>query len=153
MLEIRATSDRDLDLIKNLYLREVEEHNEHAAEFAEDLICRFKTLLALQNNELVGLLSWDTRGGYEDGVIELVTIGVNESSKRQGIATKLVESLIDNASEFYTNKGHKLRVIILFMERQNDVAREFYTKLGFSEEAVLRQLYPHDDGVVWTRHL
>ncbi|TFG27594.1 GNAT family N-acetyltransferase [Candidatus Thorarchaeota archaeon] len=153
MLEIRAAVDTDFNLLRNMYLEEVENHVERAIKFAEDLIHRFKTILALQDNKLVGSLCWDTRGGYDDGVIELVTIGVNNAYKKQGIATKMVKSLIDEASEYYASRGYNLRVIILFMEKQNDVAGKFYTNLGFSEEAIIKKLYPHDDGVIWTRHL
>lgn len=153
MFEIRVATDADFNLLRNMYLEEVEDHAERATTFAEDLIHHFKTMLALQDENLVGSLSWDTRGGYDDGVIELVSIGINENFKRQGIATKLVKSFIAEATEFYSSRGYCLRVIILFMERQNEVARKFYANLGFIEEAVLSKLYPHDDGVIWTRHI
>lgn len=153
MLEIRSAKEADMEVVRNMYLEEVEAHAERAKNFAEDLIHRFKTMLALEGERLVGTLSWDTRGGYDDGVIELVSIGVINTFKRRGIATKLIESLIDKASEFYTSRGYRLRVILLFMERKNEVARKFYKKLGFSEVSKVPGLYPQDDGVIWIRHL
>ena len=153
MLEIRKATDADFSLLREMFLEEVENHIERAKTFADDLIHRFKTILALQEDRLVGSITWDTRGGYDDGVVELVSIGVNSSFQRQGIATKLVHTFIDEASEFYRSRGYDLKVILLFMERQNEVARKFYSSLGFYEEATLLKLYPHDDGVIWTRHL
>ena len=153
MIEIRSATDADFNLLRKMYLEEVEDHADRATTFADDLIHHFKTILALQDNRLVGSLSWDTRGGLDDGVVELISIGVNEAVKRQGIATELVKSFIDTSLEFYSAHGYQLRVILLFMEKQNEVARKFYHHLGFSEVSVISNLYPHDDGVIWVRHL
>lgn len=152
MIEIRHATEADRDLLKSMYLSEVEDHVARAERFAEQLISRFNTLLALQNSEMCGTLSWETRGGYDDGVAELVGLGVNNEFRRQGIATKLVERMIEEASAFYLERGYALRVILLFMEYGNESARKFYSQTGFSEIARIPNLYPHDDGVVWTRH-
>ncbi|MBN2228746.1 MAG: GNAT family N-acetyltransferase [Candidatus Thorarchaeota archaeon] len=153
MLEIRNATSADQKLLEDMYLTEVEEHKERAATFASDLIHHFKTMLALQDNELCGTLTWDTRGGYDDGVVELVSIGVNKAYQRQKIATRLVDTFVKEASKFYSDRGYDLRVIILFMEKQNEIARKFYKENGFTESAIIPHLYPHDDGVIWTKHL
>ncbi len=136
-----------------MYLEEVEDHVERARKFAEDLINHFRTMIALQDDHLCGTLTWDTRGGYDDGVVEIVGLGVNEKFKRQGIAKKLVNYFIQETSKFYSEKGYSLRVILLFMESSNEVARKFYSNLGFDEAARISNLYPQDDGVIWTKHL
>ncbi len=153
MLEIRVATDADFNLLTNMYLEEVENHTERAKTFAKDLIHHFRTLLAFQDGKLAGSITWDIRGGYDDGVIELISIGVNKSFQRQGIAQQLVQTLIDEATGVYEGQGYTLRVIILFMEKENEIARKFYWKQGFSEVATLPGLYPHDDGVIWIRHL
>ncbi|MFW9907808.1 MAG: GNAT family N-acetyltransferase [Candidatus Thorarchaeota archaeon] len=152
MIEIRHATKADRNLLKKMYLSEVEDHAERADKFAEQLINRFNTLLALQNGELRGTLSWEARGGYDDGVAELVGLGVNSKFQRQGIASELVERMIEEASIFYSERGYALRVILLFMEYGNEGARRFYSQMGFSEVARMPNLYPHDDGVIWTRH-
>jgi GNAT superfamily N-acetyltransferase len=153
MIDIRPATKKDRALLKTMYLSEVENHRGRAGTFAEGLISRFKTLLALHANQLCGTLSWDTRGGYDDGVVELVGLGVNQIYRRQGIASKLIKRLIEDASHFYSDRGYTLRVIILFMEGSNEGARKFYVHTGFSEVARIPKLYPHDDGVIWTRTL
>jgi ribosomal protein S18 acetylase RimI-like enzyme len=153
MIEIRPAKEEDKNLLKTMYLAEVEDHVGRATTFAEQLINHFKTLLALQENQLCGSLTWDTRGGYDDGVAELVGLGVNAKYQRQGIATKLVKKMIDEVTQFYSERGYILRVIILFMEGKNEDARKFYSRIGFSEVAKIPQLYPHDDGVIWTLSL
>lgn len=153
MLEIRNATQEDLPLLKEMYLREVEEHDERAQTFADQLIKHFKTMLAIKEGNLCGTVTWDVRGGLDDGVVEMVGIGVNAAYKRRKVATSLVESMIGEAREFFSEKGYDLRVIMLFMEKQNEVARKFYAALGFKEAATITALYPHDDGSIWTRHL
>lgn len=153
MFQIRPATTADDEILKEMYLSEVENHNGRATAFAKDLTSKFKTMLALQDEHLCGTLTWDARGGYDDGVVEIVGIGVNSKYQRRGIATKLVEKMIREASQFYSEHGYMLRVVILFMEGRNEDARRFYSAIGFSEVARIPGLYPHDDGVIWTRHL
>jgi ribosomal protein S18 acetylase RimI-like enzyme len=153
MIEIRQATERDRSLLQNFYIEEIENHPERALAFAEALIVKFKTLLAFENSTVCGSLSWDPRGGYEDGVIELASIGVNEIFRKQGIASRLVEQMIMDATAFYVSQGYHLRSIILFMEGKNDGARKFYSAIGFKEVARIPKLYPHDDAAIWVRHL
>jgi ribosomal protein S18 acetylase RimI-like enzyme len=153
MIEIRQATEADKGLLQNLYIEEIENHPERASAFAEALIVKFKTLLAFQNSTVCGSLSWDSRGGYEEGVIELASIGVNESVRRQGIGSRLVEQMIKDAKGFYESRGYCLRSIILFMEGKNDGARKFYSARGFTEVARIPKLYPHDDASIWVQHL
>lgn len=153
MFEIKEALGDDKALLEKMYLEEVEDHPDRAKTFAEDLINHFKTMLALEDGELCGTLTWDTRGGYDDGVVELIGLGVNKKFQRQGVARRLVNHFTQKASDFYSNRGYSLRVIILFMEGENEVARKFYSNLGFTEVARLPDLYPNDDGVIWTKHI
>jgi len=153
MFEIRNATESDRDLLENMFLEEIEDHAGRASNFAEDFINHFKTMLALQDGQLCGTLTWDRRGGYDDGVVELIGLGVNERFQRQGVAKKLVNYFIQETSKFFSEKGYSLRVIILFMEGNNEVARKFYSNLGFTEDARIPRLYPHDDGVIWTKHI
>ena len=153
MNDIRSATPEDMLLLKQMYLSEIEGHEERATTFANELIRRVKTLLAFSNGSLCETVSWDIRGGLDDGVVEMTSIGVNTSHRRKGIASKLVKRMIEDATQYYVNKGYGLRVIMLFMESKNEVARSFYSSLGFKENATIQELYPTDDGSIWTRHL
>ncbi|TFG96206.1 GNAT family N-acetyltransferase [Candidatus Thorarchaeota archaeon] len=153
MFEIRKATDVDRSLLENMYLEEIEDHAERASKFAEDLIDHFKTMLAMQDNQLCGTLTWYRRGGFDDGVVEIIGLGVNGKFQRQGVAKKLVNYFIQETSKFYSENGYSLRVIMLFMEGNNEVARKFYSNLGFIEVARIPKLYPHDDGVIWIKHI
>lgn len=153
MFENRQATESDRALLENMYLEEIENHAERAEKFAEDLVDHFKTMLALQDGQLCGTLTWDRRGGFDDGVVEIIGLGVNEKFQRQGVAKKLVTYFIQETSKFYSENGYSLRVVLLFMEGENEVARKFYSHMGFTEDARIPKLYPQDDAVIWTKHI
>jgi ribosomal protein S18 acetylase RimI-like enzyme len=153
MINIRTATSTDIPLLESMYRMEIEDHPERAQRFAEELVLRYKTLLAISDNAVCGTISWEPRGGLDDGVAELVGLGVNEGFKRQGIASKLVELMIEEASQFFSSLGYSVRVILLFMEKTNETARKFYLANRFKEVANIPFLYPQDDASIWTRHL
>ncbi len=152
MRNVREASESDRELLVRLYVSEVGDDAGLAKEFADDLL-RFRTILCLTDDEVIGTVSWDIRGGLDDGVVELIGLGVNPQHRRQGVAKELVQTLIRSASDHYSSKGHHLRVVYLFMEKDNDLGRSFYESMGFNEVAEVPGLYPHDDASIWTFHL
>ncbi len=152
MRTVREATDSDRDLLVRLFISEIEDDIDLAKNFASDLL-RFRTILCLDEGNVIGTVSWDIRGGLDDGVIELIGLGVNPEYRRQGIAKKLVQTLIHDASVHYSSRNHKLRVIYLFMEKENEGGRAFYRSIGFKEMADVPDLYPHDDAAIWTLHL
>ena len=130
----------DRKLFVRLFVSEVENDAKLAEGFADDLL-RFKTILCLEDEEVVGTVSWDIRGGLDDGVVELIGLGVNPQYRRQGVAKELVQTLIQAASDHYSSRGHQLRVIYLFMEKENDPGRSFYQTMGFKEVLVFHQFF------------
>lgn len=153
MREFRNADEADRKRLIDLFLSEVEDNRPEAERFASDLLDHLKTILCIIDDKLVGTVSWDIRGGLDDGVIELIGLGVNHRYRRQGVATGLLNKLIETATAYYRQESENLRVIYLFMERSNDGARLFYRKSGFIEVAKIPELYPEDDAAVWTKHL
>ncbi len=153
MREIRVASESDRNLLVDLYLADVSQDRRQAEQFASDLLNHLRTILCIDDGKLVGTISWDIRGGLDDGVIELIGLGVSPEYRRMGIAGNLVDAVIETAKIHYTKERAKLRIVYLFMEKSNEGARYFYETLGFKEVAVIPALYPHDDAAVWTRHL
>ncbi|MHA1925075.1 MAG: GNAT family N-acetyltransferase [Candidatus Thorarchaeota archaeon] len=149
---MREATDSDRYLLVNLFISEVEDNIDLAEGFATDLL-RFRTILCLDEGNVIGTVSWDIRGGLDDGVVELIGLGVNPQYRRQGVAKELVQTLIHDVSKHYSSQGYKLRVIYLFMEKGNEGGRAFYKSIGFKETADVPELYPHDDAAIWTLHL
>ena len=150
---IRNSTEKDIDIVVKMYLDEVENHKQRAQQFAKDLIYRFKTIICVCDKSILGTITWDTRGGLDDGVIELVGLGTSSDFKRQGIARELVLSLINEATKYFSNAGYKLRVIYLFMGKSNNIAELFYNHMGFRKVSEIPSFYPNDDAIIWVKHL
>jgi len=150
---IRNATEKDMDIVVKMYLEEVENHQQRAQQFAKDLIYRFKTIICVCDKDIFGTITWDTRGGLDDGVIELVGLGTSSNFKRQGIARELVLSLINEAKKYFSKAGYKLRVIYLFMEKSNNIGELFYNHMSFRKVSEIPSLYPNEDAVIWIKHL
>ena len=149
---IRNATEKDMDLVVKLYLDEVENHQQRAQQFAKDLIYRFKTIICISDKTILGTISWDTRGGLDDGVIELVGLGTNSDFQRQGVARELVLSLENEARKYFSKAGYKLRVIYLFMEKSNNIGVLFYNHMGFRKVSEIPSFYPNNDAVMWIKY-
>ena len=149
---IQIIEKEDELLLKEMYLRDVEEDHEKATRFAHNLTYKLKTIACIHKKQVIGTISYDVRGGVEDGVIELTALGVSPSFHRRGIGRELILSLIREAKALFTKFGYKLRVIYLFMERNNEVGRKFYWNLGFRDIFTIPSFLPHDDAVLWIKY-
>jgi ribosomal protein S18 acetylase RimI-like enzyme len=149
---VRTATEKDTDIIVKMYLDEVENHQQRALQFAKDLIYRFKTNICVSEKNILGTITWDTRGGLDDGVIELVGLGTNSDFQRQGIARELVLKLINEAKKYFSKAGYKLRVIYLFMEKRNNIGELFYNHMGFRKVSEIPSFYPNEDAVMWIKY-
>jgi len=149
---IRNVSEQDMEFLIKMYLNDVENNQERAVQFSKDLIYRFNTIICISGEEILGCITWDTRGGLNDGVVEIVTLGINPKFQRQGIARELLLKLISQAKIYFSEARYKLRVLYLFMERNNKVARKFYEFMGFREISLIPAFYPHDDATIWIKY-
>ncbi|MFW9848818.1 MAG: GNAT family N-acetyltransferase, partial [Candidatus Thorarchaeota archaeon] len=97
-------------------------------------------------------ISWDVRGGLNDGVGEITALGVNQAHRRQGIARLLVDEVIKDANQVFGSLDGKLRVLFLFMKGSNETARLFYNSLGFNEVASIPSFYPNESASIFIRY-
>ena len=150
--KIRNATEKDMELLVKMYIDEVENHQQRAQQFAKDLIYRFKTNICVSDKNILGTITWDTRGGLDDGVIELVGLGTNSDFQRQGVARELVLSIENEARKYFSKVEYKLRVIYLFMEKDNKVGELFYNYMGFRKVSEIPSFYPKDDAVMWIKY-
>jgi ribosomal protein S18 acetylase RimI-like enzyme len=151
-MTIRFSSEEDLETIKKMFLEEIIADKKLANRFAKDLVYKYKTFLFLVNKEIVGTISWDIKGGIEDGVVELVGLGVNQTYRRQGIGKNLVEAMIRECKTYFSELGYKLRVIFLYMERSNEIGELFYKSMYFNKICEISSFYPKNDAIIWIRY-
>lgn len=153
MPEFRSAQEDDHAILAKMYLDEIEQSGERADRFADDLIHKMNTILCFENSIVCGTVSWSVRGGKEDGVVEIVSLGVNKDHRRKGFATALMREAIDDAQDFLSETGSRLRTIFLFMESSNEIARAFYEALHFREVVTIPSFYPHDGASIFVRML
>jgi ribosomal-protein-alanine N-acetyltransferase len=74
---------------------------------------------------------------------EIVKIAVKRQSRRQGIATRLLQHSLESASQ------QGARICYLEVRRSNVPARSFYEKNGFSQSGIRKKYYtsPREDAV------
>lgn len=151
MITLRKATAEDIEILREMYLNDIEPHQERAMDFATQLATLMETILCIQNDSLCGTISWAVRGGMDDGVVEVVGLGIRDQYKRQGLATKLVEEAIRQAQAIFSAKNYKLRRVFLFMEQGNEIARQFYNKQDFRETATIPSFYPSDGASIFIR--
>lgn len=74
-----------------------------------------------------------------DGVIDIMNLFVNEENRKQGIATSLMNEMINN--EDYNR-------IMLEVNENNQEAIKLYTKLGFKEISFRDRYYGEDTAII-----
>ena len=74
-----------------------------------------------------------------DGVVDIMNLFVNEEDRRKGIATSLMEEMINN--ENYSR-------IMLEVNENNNEAMRLYTKLGFKEISLRERYYGEDTAII-----
>ena len=109
--------------------------------FTEELKKDFYYIVAIQNGEIIGLVSWLIHGLPKHGLFELDRICVLSKTRGMGIGKKLVEALINDASKWYEKMNAKVRKLYLLTHENNTNAHAFYERVGFTHEATLKDHY------------
>ena len=99
------------------------------------------TLVYLDNDEVVGFIKYDVI--YEK--VELIYIFVCKHCRNKGIASKLLKSLIDIASDKEN--------ITLEVRTNNEVAIKLYQSSGFEIIATRKNYYDNCDGYLMEKKL
>ncbi len=79
--------------------------------------------------------------------IHITTLAVDEAYRRRGLATRLIEALIENALPCGAG------CITLEVRPSNIAARTFYEKLGFEVYGCRRCYYKDEDALIMTKQL
>jgi len=74
-----------------------------------------------------------------DGVLDIMNLFVNEENRREGIATKLMNEMI--------NKEDYTRIMLEVNENNNEAIR-LYNKLGFKEISFRDRYYGEDTAII-----
>jgi len=104
------------------------------------------TIVAKDDDKIVGMLQWHVKEDPDDGLAELEEVHVMEEYRQKGIGSELVKFAVQSAKEYFKKMGFKPRKIFLFVGKQNKAGRALYEKYGFKYVAEVGNLF-HDNEI------
>jgi len=111
------------------------------------------TIIAKENNKIIGMLQWYVKENPNSGVAEFEEVFVNKEERGKGIATKLVQKAIKEVNLFFKKNNIKPRKIFLFVSKNNKSARRLYESNGFKFIAELNNLFSEDNELFYCLNL
>jgi ribosomal protein S18 acetylase RimI-like enzyme len=145
-MEIRKAEAKDAKGIANVLMLNynIGDIDEGTKVFESETAKFHRYIVALENEEVIGIVTLIIHGLPKHGLCELDRIAVLEEFRGKGAAKQLFDALVENAKMFYEKHNSKLRKLYLLTHDSNERAQKFYHKLGFKHETTLKQHYYSD---------
>ena len=119
----------------------MENYEEAVQTFQTENDKDYHYIVAIENEKIIGLVTWVMHGLPKHGLFELDRICLLTQSRGKGVGKKLVGTLVNDARLWYENSGARIRKLYLLTHEDNKSAQVFYEKIGFSHEASLKSHY------------
>ena len=138
----KATVDEKNDIANVLLdFYNMKDLNEAINAFLSELDKDFHYIVAIEQDKIIGLVTWVMHGLPKHGLFELDRICILSESRGKGVGSKLVNKLVDDAKDWYKKKGGCIRKLYLLTHEDNFNAHLFYEKIGFKHESTLESHY------------
>ncbi|MBR9692016.1 GNAT family N-acetyltransferase [Candidatus Woesearchaeota archaeon] len=98
-------------------------------------------IIAEEKRKLYGLISWDMHGTPKHQLVRIERICVLAGSKRGEVAEGLLRAATQDADKFFKKMKLKVRKMYTMIHSTNKKLQNFYKKMGFVEEAKLKDHY------------
>ena len=115
--------------------------NEASKAFILEMEKDFHYIVALQDNIIIGIVTWLSHGLPKHGLFELDRICLLSEARGIGVGKGLINELITDADEWYKSMGENIRKLYLLTHEGNVDAHIFYEKVGFDHETTLKDHY------------
>ena len=142
MIIRRAKSD-DAEGIADVLVKSynIKNNSEGIEVFRNETSKGHHYLVAIDNENIVGIVTWLIHGLPKHGLCELDRIAVLPAYQGMGIAKQLLSKLIEDAKNEYKLTDSRLRKIYILTHADNKRAQAFYKKMGCQYEATLKSHY------------
>ena len=138
----KATIDNKNEVAKVLLdFYNMNDVNEAINAFLSELDKNFHYIVAIEEDKIIGLVTWLMHGLPKHGLFELDRICILSQSRGKGIGSKLINELVDDARSWYRGKGGRIRKLYILTHEDNLNAQIFYEKIGFKHETTLESHY------------
>ena len=115
--------------------------NEASEAFISEMEKDFHYIVALQDDVIIGLVTWLSHGLPKHGLFELDRICLLSEARGKGVGKGLINELIIDADKWYKSIGENIRKLYLLTHENNVDAHIFYEKVGFDHETTLKDHY------------
>ena len=139
----RKATIKDADQISSVLIDfyNMKDAKEASEAFVTEMEKDFHYIVALQDDVIIGLVTWLSHGLPKHGLFELDRICLLSKARGKGVGKGLVNELITDADKWYKSMGEKIRKLYLLTHEDNVDAHIFYEKVGFDHEATLKDHY------------
>tara|TARA_Y100000591_G_scaffold172599_1_gene148994 strand:+ start:70 stop:555 length:486 start_codon:yes stop_codon:yes gene_type:complete len=143
IINYRKATLRDANQISSVLMDfyNMKDANEAAEAFISEMEKDFHYIVAIQDDVIIGLVTWLPHGLPKHGLFELDRICLLSETRGKGVGRDLVNELIIDADKWYKSNGESIRKLYLLTHEDNSDAHAFYEKVGFVHEATLKDHY------------
>lgn len=89
------------------------------------------TVVAKDDNQVVGVLQWYIKEDPKAGVVEFEEVHVSKKYRGKGIGSLIIKFAIQSVKNYFKKIKVRPRKIFLFVGKNNEVARALYEKQRF----------------------
>ena len=143
IINYRKATVKDADQISSVLIDfyNMKDANEASEAFISEMEKDFHYIVALQDDVVIGLVTWLSHGLPKHGLFELDRICLLSETRGKGVGRDLVNELIIDADKWYKSNGESIRKLYLLTHEDNSDAHAFYEKVGFVLETTLKDHY------------
>lgn len=98
-------------------------------------------IIAEKDGKLLGMISWGIRGVPKHQLVRIARICIIDSKHKDEVAEGLITEATQAADKYFKKQGLKLRKMYAMVRSSNKKLKTFYKKMGFVEEAKLKDHY------------
>ena len=146
-MEIRKATSKDAEK-----LREFFKHYKNEEIINSRIECYLEhnsTIIAEENQDIAGAVQWYVKENPNAGVAELEEMFVTENYRKKGIASELLNYLIEDVKKFFSSRNIEPRKLYLFVSKDNQSARKLYEKHGFKMIAEVNDIFTDNQNEVF----
>ena len=102
------------------------------------------TIIAKDQDKLVGIIQWLVKEDPRAGVAELEELFVLEEYRGIGVGAELIKHVLRIIKDYFEERNIKSRKVYLFVAKENVATQKLYEKFGFKYLAMMPNIFSDD---------
>ena len=127
IINYRRATLKDANQISSVLIDfyNMKDANEASEVFISEMEKDFHYIVALQDDVIIGLVTWLPHGLPKHGLFELDRICLLSEARGKGVGKDLINELITDADKWYKSMGENIRMLYLLTHEDNVDAHIF----------------------------